>query len=268
MRLFILYLIFTLTISCENDQIQETTVERDSNSASLDSLNYIFSTVFDSLKNNPETKELGIAIENFYDKKHIPDYKNQTEYYDQNYFLANFKLLKFNTLKVLVADCNHQFWEPTSLHLYFYDDIYQLKHVDSISGNRYHNGEIKIMDWDNDGEDEIVFNLIQPVSSVAFHEWQKVVYKFTCDEGLSNIFEIINEEIDCGLELDPNFGVRTTRADSLVSKNKLKITETTHKYDCDMYDVDPVFNSDDWLTKIEYVMVWNEDEGRFTESKK
>ena len=270
MKNLILLLIISLAllINCNEEPIKNTqpiieVVEVDSIQIEINLLKkeLIDSAMLDSTLTD---KDLFVFI---MDSLYRFDYESN----NLNEKLINYKYLKskieikpFNDNKIILVYYDDYYNLDHSINYIFISNNKKILENDFIRGCKYHNGKIKVKDWNKDGLDELVFQIDNPTSSEAFIQNLEDVYDYDSINGLRNIFNIVLETKDCN-GTRKNKGEYIKSSYRFVSKLKIKVQETISSFNCADFDFHGEIKNITKQKVRSYFMSWDSIENRFME---
>ena len=148
-----------------------------------------------------------------------------------------------------------------SIRLFLLDKEGVLLSEDSIMGCHYHNGTIDIIDWNNDGMDEIQFTIDWPTQSVSYIEQIERIYKISDSYEFCKVFEISKETRDCASS--DSIGEVVQREYSFENKSNISVLETLYEINCADFEWHDAIKTKREINSTKYLMTWSQKENRF-----
>jgi hypothetical protein len=220
------------------------------------------SMVLDSLKTDNEIKNAKYfiyACENLFDFKSLQfELNNLTT----DFLKENVKIERYNGNYLIIINYEHWSTNSNSIKLFYYDNALNKLGDGEIMGCHYHNGVIKIYDWNNDSIDEIQYRIDWPTQSVAYIQHIEEVYRFTDSSNFEKIFSISLETRDCSPTGEEK-GEIIERKYQFKNQKEIKVTEVVFSFDCKNFEWHDKINNKKKVNSNEYLMLWNDNKKTF-----
>ena len=133
---------------------------------------------------------------------------------------------------------------------------------DSILGNKYHNGIIQVVDWNNDGLEDLKFNILNPTSSVAHCHYDEVVFTVNSDNKFSEIFNLTLDERAC-TAISEFKGEMTQRAYFFVDGQTIEVIQRRYSFPCESFKFEGAITNAQLLSTIKFQLKWDVSKNRF-----
>ncbi len=183
------------------------------------------------------------------------------KYLDLKFFSEIIKIYKFNDY--FLTSINYDsYWSHESRNeivIYLLDENNNIVINDTIRGCHYHNGEIKIIDWDKDKKEDIVFTIDYPTQSIPHLISQLTVYSFDIKTNLFyEKFYLELEERNCFEKKDSCIFIE--RFFTLSKDRKtIEIKENTYTFDVEDMQWENTIKNKQIINKTKYFYILNEN---------
>jgi len=272
-RYKILSFLILILVGCNSQQNKETVTEKrictDSSISKNSTINNSQAEIDSNIIKIIDSLRIDDAIKNkeyfIYACEHLFDFKSlqfEMKNLTTDFLKSNVTIKAFNDNFLITI--NYEQWSKNgnSIKLFLYDK--QLKKLGKgiIMGCHYNNGEIKIIDWNNDSIDEIRYRIDMPTQSVAYIEHMEDIYRFSKSFNFEKIFSISLETRDCS----PTSGEKgeiTERNYQFLNPQEIKVTEVAYTIDCENFEWHDKITKKQKLNSNEYLMVWNDNKKKF-----
>lgn len=271
-RFKILTLLLLIVIGCNSKQNNSTLVieTTDSDSVTFDKLtenndsaiDSNITKVIDSLKIDNEIKNAKYFI---YACEHLFDFNSlqfELRNLSRDFLKDNVKTAFFNG-EILIT-INYEQWSTNgnSIKLFLFNSNLKKLGNGEIMGCHYHNGVIKIYDWNNDSIDEIQYRIDWPTQSVAYIEHIEEIYRFTESFDFEKIFSISLESRDCSPTREEK-GEIVERHYKFKNQKEIKVTEDVYSFECENFEWHDKIKEKRKINSNEYLMIWNDNKKTF-----
>lgn len=269
MKYFSLLIIFFL-LSCINQNSEEgfeeidiTFIKPDSNISNNENptWKYQIDKILDSLKGiDTSSKEAyHFVINNFFDTN---QYYFEPQYLNIDFFTKMIQIGKLNDYIIVQLKHPHGSKLENNIEVIILNNKRTVLSRDTLLGNRYWIGNIKVTDWNNDGKDELVYKYDDPVSSVAIMSKYEEVYLFSKETSkLNQIFRLETEEFNCG----PGDSSLIARNYIFEGKYKIKVEQKKYIVDCNTDGEKELQKR--LVSKKLYHLIWDKKENKYIEKR-
>lgn len=266
---YFLYILCFILLCCNSSQ-QDVDREKESQQSAIDDIEILTKpiplldpsiiSVIDSLKsinNHPFKEKFIFACEYLFDYSSLHfETKDLSTSFLQN--AVTIERLNANFLVII----EYEKWSKigNSQKLFLLDKQLNVLSEGSIQGNKYLNGSIQIVDWNNDTKKEILYKEHSPSSSIPYISTFEEIYHFTDDLKFEQIFHLETQLRNCS---NQKAGELIERHYKFNNQQKIQVNETTYSFDCADFSWDEEIKKKRQITSKEYFMYFNETERCF-----
>ena len=271
----ILLFILLILASCSCAEDRSSTVndsEKNGSKESKDSLNTneatnnkLVKSLTDSIKRDDSIENRNLLIHACEKLINFSNIKIENDLINLKFITDHVDIRTLNNQHLLIVEYDSETSGINAIDLFLLDDNLITLGKGVIMGCHYHNGSIRISDWDNNSRDEIIYRIDWPTQSVAFIEHQEKVYRFTDSYEFENIFEIPLETRDCG-PASGEKGILVERSYKFIDSVQIKVSAVEYSIECQDFEWHDKIKNKIIESKTNYLLVWSENKRAFTEA--
>lgn len=169
----------------------------------------------------------------------------------------------FNGNALYWINHNHGSKEAYSTMLFLINDDDKVIAKDTLLSNRYELGQINILDWNNDGQDELQYLSSNIGSSVPIIGKYETIYAFDNNSNqFQNIFQIEYDYRNCD-PTTPNILIKQSY--QFISDQKIKVQKSEYSINCDSFEWEGDIKGIKKKSTKSYILNWNEQKKKFTD---
>lgn len=142
------------------------------------------------------------------------------------------------------------------IKLFVCNDKFDILTRDSIPGNKYHNGRIQILDWNNDSLEDLKFNILNPTSSVTHGHYDEIIFTLNSENNFAEIFNLTLDERACTAITDFK-GEMTQRAYAFVDYQTIEVIQRTYSFPCENFEFEGVIANAQLRSTIKFQLKWD-----------
>lgn len=259
--------------SCSSNEDQDVAViEVDGSNDTEDSLivleranNRLIESLTDSIKKDSSFENKHLLIHACEKLINFNNIRIENNMIDLKFISDHLDIKTLNNQHLITFEYENSTSVINAIDLFLLDGSLNTLGKGVIMGCHYHNGSIRISDWNNDSKDEIIYRIDWPTQSVAFIEHREQVYRFTDSFEFENIFEISLETRDCG-PTSGEAGIIVERSYKFIDSAQIKVSAVEYLIDCEDFEWHDKLENKKFKSKTNYLLVWNEDKRSFNET--